>query len=140
MAKNKDSKPVVPVPVDESTVTYWHKGKLGFVVYTTGKEPLTNKPIENTIKFQNHLYKTNVPEEIKILDECAARSPQTLKRFDEFSMLQAAEPEMIMMEIGGKKVKVPLSALKDSFKEEFQELSNLQEKSSIATVSNTKTT
>lgn len=113
---------VQPVAVDETEITYWHKGRQGNVTYQTGKEPLTNKPIEVTISFKNHLYKTTNPDEIKQLDEIVTRSPHVLKRFDEYQLQKASEPMTATLDAGGRKFTINLDALKEEYIKNHPEL------------------
>lgn len=120
MAKSASNKNNRPEEIKDDVVTFWHMGRAGFLVYETGKEPLTGKPIEKMVKFVNHIYNTSNQEEIKILDEVCERSPNVMKRFSEYELLKSSKPEYLAMEINGKKVKVPISALEDSYKKEIE--------------------
>ena len=134
MAKSATKKSNLPEEIKDDEVTFWHMGRAGFLVYETGKEPLTGKPIEKMVKFVNHIYKTDNKEEIKILDEVCERSPKVIKRFSEYELLKSSKPEYLAMEINGKKVKVPISALEESYKNEIEK--ELEGSEQIKTVSN----
>ena len=105
--------------VETDQVKYWHEGWAGMVVLKTGKEPLTDKPIEKFIYFTDHFYATEDKEEIKLLDAICDRAPNIMKRFDDYQIMVDSTPKTVAMEINGKKVIVPMDALTDSFKEQL---------------------
>jgi len=107
------------VPLDTEKAVYRHEGKSGMIVLHMGNEQFTNKPIERIINFMNHVYSTTDPEEIKLLDEITKLPTPTLYKFDEYKELVESQPAFIVMELNGKKMKVPVSALEDSYKEMF---------------------
>lgn len=104
--------------VNEEEVTYWHKGRKGIIHYIAGTDA-TGKPIEKKIEFINHIFKTTDTALKAHLDILAERSPHILKRYNEYEIAKLSEPREIIMDIGGKKVRVPVEAMKESYLKEY---------------------
>lgn len=118
--KKKKIEEAIPLETEKGEVIFWHKGRAGMVSYEIGIDQFTRKPISKEIKFINHRYPTSDPDEIKALDTFGEKT-KMVRRLDEYKQALAQEPKFVVMEINGKKVKIPLSALKDSYAKDVEE-------------------
>ena len=113
--KDITKKPKPEVLPENEQVAYRHAARQGMVSLLLGTEPLTNKPIERIIQFRDHLYSTKDPVEIEKLDAWCEKAPESVKRFDYYKLLEAAQPQYVTMEVDGKKVRVPMELLKEAY-------------------------